>query len=258
MSLAIHRRTSRTALAAAVVVCLSSCSSGAPDAQISSPSAPASSPSTATGATPATPSAGALFQQLSKTGAAVKSVRIKGTITNGSTTGKAVKVQVDIAGDRAGKNMRAMVSDGTGDIEILTTGGQTYLKADTAYRTKNGSAAIAKLAAGKYIKVPPGSAAGRGGLTVGKLMDQIFAKDISASGKLSTNVKKAEVNGVPAYLMTTKADDTRIYVSADGQARLIRVQGTKGQQTTLDFNEWNAVPPASPPAADQMADIPGL
>ena len=71
-------------------------------------------------------------------------------------------------------------------------------------------------------------------------------------------MKKTEVNGVPAYLMTTKLADTKIYVSADGRARLLRVEGSQGQQATLDFTEWNAVPPASPPPADQMAKIPGL
>jgi hypothetical protein len=259
MSLARDRHTSQTALAAAVVLALSACSSSAPDAKTTSAKASAGSSSSAPVATSTTAaSATALFEQLRKSGAAAKSVRIKGSIANGSITSKAVKVQVDIAGDRAGKNMRAMVNDGTGAIEILTAGGQTYLKADTAYWTKNGSAAVAKLAAGKYIKVPAGSSAGIGGLTVGKLLDQIFAKDISTAGKVNTNVTKTEVGGVPAYVMTTKVDDMKIYVSADGKARLMRVEGSKGQQTTLDFTQWNTVPPASAPPADQLANIPGL
>ena len=176
MSFARHRRTSQTALAAAVALCLSSCSSNATDAQIQSPRAPASSASSATVAAQTADSAAVLFEQLRKSGATAKSVRIKGTITNSGISSKAVKVKVDIAGDRAGKNMQAMVNDRTGTIEILTAAGQTYLKADTAYWTKNGSAAVAKLAASKYIKVPQGSATGIGDLTVGKLMDQILAK----------------------------------------------------------------------------------
>jgi len=44
-------------------------------------------------------------------------------------------------------------------------GGNSYLKADTAYWTENGSAAAAKLAAGKYVKVPAGT--GVGDLKVG-------------------------------------------------------------------------------------------
>ncbi len=258
MSFARHRHTSCLALAAAAVLGLSACSSTSPTSNTSPAKATSGSSSSAAIPTTASDSAAALFNQLRKSGSAAKSVRIKGSITNGSITNKAVKVTVDIAGDRAGKNMRAIVNDGTGSIEILTVGGQTYLKADTAYWTKNGSAAIAKLAAGKYIKVPAGSAAGIGGLTVGKLLDQIFAKDISTAGKLNTTVKKTQIAGVPAYLMTTKLDDTKIYVSADGTAHLLRVEGAKGQQTRLNFTEWNAVAPPSPPPADQLADIPGL
>ena len=253
MSYAGHRRTSYLALVAVVALALSACAS-----TTSANKAKPHSTTSATSATMTGNSAAALFQQLRKSGAAAKSVRVKGVITNGSITNKAVKVQIDIAGDRAGKNTRAIVNDGTGAIEILTAGGQTYLKADKAYWTKNGTPANAKLAAGKYIKVPTGSAAGTGIPTVGKLLDQLFATNISTADKLNTKVKKTVVNGVPAYLMTTKADDTKIYVSADGKALLMRVVGSKGQQTTLDFTEWNAVPPMSAPTADQLAKIQGL
>ena len=250
MSYAGHRRTSYLALVAVVALALSACTS--------TTSANKAKPQSATSATMTGNLAAALFQQLHKSGAAAKSVRVKGVITNGSITNKAVKVQIDIAGDRAGKNTRAIVNDGTGAIEILTAGGQTYLKADTAYWTKNGTPANAKLAAGRYIKIPTGSAAGTSIPTVGKLLDQLFATNMSTADKLNTKVEKTVVNGVPAYLMTTKADDTKIYVSADGKALLMRVVGSKGQQTTLDFTEWNAVPPMSAPTADQLAKMPGL
>jgi len=253
MSFARHRRTSYLAVAVAVSLGLSACASNTSDTK-AKPGASSSSSAVEKGS-----SASALFQQLRRSSAAAKSVRIKGSITNGATsTSKAMTVKVDIAGDRAGKNLRAMVNDGTGAIEILTVGGQTYLKADAAYWTKNGTAAIAKQAAGKYIKVPAASAAGMSDLTVGKLLDQIFAKDISTEGKLNTTVTKTEVNGAPAYLMTTKADATKVYVSADGQTRLLRVEGPKGQLGSLDFTEWDAVAPVSAPPANQLTTIPGL
>jgi phage tail sheath protein FI len=253
MSLAGHRRASYLALAAAVTLALSACSSSTPSVK-----APPSSSSSATSATVTASSPAALLEQLRKSSAAAKSVRVKGTITNNANTAKKVTLTINIAGDRAGKNMQAIVNDGTGAIEILTTGGQTYLKADNAYWTKNGSAAIAKLAAGKYIKVPATSAAAIGGLTVGTLLDQIFAKDMSTASKLSTKVEKANVNGVPAFLMMTKSDGTKIYVTADGKALLLRVEGSKNQPGTVDFTEWDAVAPVGPPPAGQVATIPGL
>jgi|BarGraNGADG00312_2_1021985.scaffolds.fasta_scaffold12434_3 hypothetical protein len=251
MSFARHRRTSYLALAAAVALALSACSSSTPATK-----ATGSSSAGATGS-----SAAALLDQLRKSSTAAKSVRIKGDISNGSTTSsKAVKVQVDIAGDRAGKNSRALINDGTGSIEILTAGGATYIKADKAYWTKNGSPAVAKTAAGKYLKVPAGSAAGMGDLTVGKLLDQIFANEISISGKVLTKVEKGDVDGIPAYVLTDRVggDNSKIYVSADGQARLLRIVGPKSQPTTLNFTEWDAVKPVSAPPADQLGHMPGL
>jgi hypothetical protein len=128
-------------------------------------------------------------------------------------------------------------------------GGKTYRKADTAYWTKNYSAAVAKTLAGKYTLLSAESAASTGAPTVSGLLNQIYA---SATGQLSTKVVKTQVNGVPAYLLTTKTNDTKIYVSADGKALLLRVEGSKGQLTAWDFTQWNAVPPASAPAGAQL------
>ena len=245
-----HRRASYLSVAVVLAVGLSACSS----------STPASTPKASTTSTPSAASTGttgnsapALFEQLQKSGAAAHSVRIKGTVTNGATAAnKAVTVQIEIAGDLAGKNNTALINDGTGVMELLTVGGKTYLKADTAYWTKNGSAAIAKVAAGKYIVVPPTSAAAMNDSTAGKLLSQIYA---SAAGQLSTKVVKTEINGIPTYLLTTKNNDTKLYVSADGQARLLRVQGSKGELQAWDFTQWNAVPAVSAPTPSQVTTI---
>jgi hypothetical protein len=244
MSFARHRRASCLALTVFVMLGLGACSSSTTQKASSSTSAVSGN------------SAAALFQQLRKSSAEATSVRITGAINNGASSAKAVNVKINIAGDRGGKNLRAIIDDGTGAIEILTTAGSTYVKADAAYWTKNGTPAIAKQAAGKYLKVPAGSAAGASIPTVGTLLDQIFSKDISAASKLNTTVTKTTLAGVPAYLMTTKADQTKVYVSADGAAHLMRVEGPKGQLGALNFTEWNAVAPFKPPPASQVVVVP--
>jgi hypothetical protein len=241
MSFARRQRTSYLALAAAVALGLSACSSGT--------AATTTKPS-ATSAVPTGNSAAALLQRSRMNSAAAKSVRIKGTVKNGASgASKAVAAKVEIAGDLAGKNNLVLVNDGTGVVEMLTVGGKTYRKADAAYWTKNYSAAHAKRLAGRYTPLSAASAAATGAPTVSGLLDQIFA---SAKGQLSTAVVKTKVNGVPAYLLTTKAKDTKIYVSADGKTVLLRVEGSKGQKTVWDFSQWNAVPPASAPAPAQL------
>jgi len=197
------------------------------------------------------PASSVVYQQMRNSAAAAKSVHIKGAFIE-----KGQKLQIDVAGDRAGTNTRVIVDDGNGAVEILTVNGRFYLKADAAYWTKNGSAA-AKVAAGKYVTVPAGSAAGMDVFKVGTLLDQILAKDMSNVQKLNTQVEETEVDGVSAYLMTDKigGDGSRIYVSADGQARLIRIESPKGEGS-LNFTEWDAVAPVSAPPADQLVELP--
>ena len=248
MSFVRLRNSGCLALAAAVAVGLGACSSTSTGKKAGQASGSPSATSPG-----ATGPAAALFQQVRKSGTTAKSVRIKGTVANGAATSKAVTVKIDIAGDLAGKNNTAFINDGTGAMELLTVGGQTYVKADTGYWTKNGSAAMAKVAAGKYIKVPAASAAKMNDNTVGNLLNQIY---VSAAGRLSPTVTKTRLNGAPVYLLTTQANDTKLYVSADGQARLLRVEGSKGQLSAWDFTQWNAVPPATPPPAGQVATLP--
>jgi hypothetical protein len=123
------------------------------------------------------PASSVAYQQMRNSAAAAKSVHIKGAFIE-----KGQKLQIDVAGDRAGTNTRVIVDDGNGVLEILTVNGRFYLKADAAYWTKNGSAA-AKVAAGKYVTVPAGSAAGMDVFKVGTLLDQILAKDMCAEAE---------------------------------------------------------------------------
>lgn len=200
------------------------------------------------------PSAADVYQQIRTSAAEAKSVHVKGAFTENGKT-----LQIDAAGDRAGTNTKVIVNDGTGTLEVLTVNGNYYLKADAAFWSKNGSSAVAKLAADKYVKVPASLAASMSDLKMGALLDKILAKDMSTANKLATNVEKTELNGVPAYLLTDKigSDGSKIYASADGQARLMRLVGPKAEGS-LDFTEWDAVPPVSAPPADQIVSLPGL
>lgn len=233
------------ALAAAVALSLSGCGA------INKTDNAKKSAASVTSVAKALPSAEVVYDQMRKNVTAAKSVRIKGEIT---TEGK--KMKIDIAGDRDGKNTRAVFNDGTVGAELLTVGANSYIKADAAYWAKYGSAAIAKIAAGKYIKIPAGT--GTGDLKVGSLLDGAF-KDMPLGGALQ-KVEATDVDGTPAYLLADKLtpQDGQIYVSADGKARLLRIVSAKANAGTLDFSEWDAVPLQSPPPADQLVKIPGL
>jgi len=247
MSLMRQRRTPYLALLAAVALTLSACTPGtaAGRAAASSSSAP-----TSVATTP--PTAAAVYQQMRKSGAAATSVHVKGDYTDDGQP-----LQLDVAGDRAGTTMRLLVNFGSGPIDILKVNDDFYLKADATFWTRLDSAVVAKVAAGKYVKVPAGSAAGMGDFRVGTLLDRVFAEDLSSVDKLNTAVQTTRLDGVPAYLMTTKVGgDAKIYVSADGQARLLRTESAKSG--ILSFTQWDSVAPTSAPPADQSATVPSL
>ena len=240
------RRASYLIVAVAVALSLTGCMKANKADNAKTGSSPG-----VTSATTEMPTAKVLYDAMRKNVSAAKSVRIKGEI---NTAGKQMKI--DIAGDRDGKSTQAIINDGTVSAELLTVGASTYIKADAAYWTKNGSAAIAKIAAGKYIKIPAGT--GTGDLKIGTLLDGIFTKDLPLAGMLQ-KVEATDVAGVPAYLLTDKigGENGKLYISADGQSNLLRIVSLKANSGTLDFTEWNAVAPMSAPAASEVVKIPG-
>ena len=247
MSLMRQRRTLCFTLLTAVVLSLSACS-------LSGPAGGAKGGSSAnpTKAATAVPATTAVYQLMCKSGAAATSVHVVGDYTDNGQP-----LQLDVAGDRAGATMRLLVDFGSGGIEILKVNDDFYLKAGSTFWTRLKSVAAAQVAAGKYVKVPSGSAAGMGEFRVGMLLDQVFARILPSADELSATVQMSEVDGVPAYLMTTRvAGDAKIYVSADGQMRLLRTEGAK--TGTLTFTQWSSVEPFVVPAQGERATVPNL
>jgi hypothetical protein len=240
-----QRRTLCFTLLTAVVLSLGACSSPAGGTRGGSSSNPTKAATTV-------PAATAVYQLMRRNGAAATSVHVVGDYTDNGQ-----HLQLDVAGDRAGATMRLLVDFGSGGIEILKVNDDFYLKAGTTYWTRLESAAVAQVAAGKFVKVPSGSAAGMGDFRVGTLLDQVLADDLPSPDELNATVQMSEVDGVPAYLMTTRAaGDAKIYVSADGQARMLRTEGAK--TGTLTFTQWSSVEPVVAPAPDQRAVLPNV
>ena len=250
-----RRRTTCLALCSTVAVSLSACGSAA------TPTGPANAGSTVstTRAFPSAPSAVTIYYQFRKSIKTSTSVHIKASYTD-----QGQQVRLDIAGDTDGRTSRAYVSDSHGEFEVLNVDGTTYLKAGAAYWTKNGSAAMAKIAAGRYFKAPVGLIPGIDDLKVRPLMDKLFAEDMSSADKVDTTVGTTDVDGVSAYLLTTSnGQGTKVYVSTDAERRLLRVVTPKKRdgtlnfgEGTLNFSEWDAVAPVSAP--HRILQIPGF
>jgi hypothetical protein len=245
MSLMRQRFRQCFALLAAVALSLSACT-------FTTVAAVAKASSPAPRVTAKAPTAASAYQLMRRNGATATSVHIKGAYTDNGQ-----QAQLDVAGDCAGMTMRMLVDFGSGVIEVLKVNDDFYLKADAVYWTRlDGSAAITKSVDGKYVKVPAGSAAGMGDFRVGTLLGQVLAEGISAADQLNPKVQTTDVDGAPAYLITTKVGDVKFYISADGQGRLLRAESAK--IGTLDFTQWDSVAPTSAPPADQLAKTPSL
>ena len=128
-----HRHTSHLALVAAVTFSLSACTF-----TTTADNPKAVKPPSATREATTAPTAAAVYQLMRKSGAAAESVHVKGAYSDNGQ-----KLHLDVAGDRAGREMRLLVDFGNGAIEILKVNDDFYLRADAAYWTRlDGSAAI--------------------------------------------------------------------------------------------------------------------
>lgn len=178
---------------------------------------------------------------------ATKSARIHGTMVSSGT-----EVEIDVAGNRDGSNMKMVKSRDGWTAEILVVGDSEYIKGDAAYwlAAGVGEATIERIGT-KYLKQARTTT---GILTVGQL---VFMDDIDFLN--ASTVTKSELSGTPVYVLTKRASDAEstAWVTVEEWPRVLRYRLTSagGLVSDLTFSQWNAVPLFSAPHDEQVAAI---
>ena len=192
------------------------------------------------------PSVASLIRSMKSGFARATSVRVSGTLTE---QGKTITLNLGMlrSGDMSGN-----LTVGSAHLSILVVGGKAYELVTRAFfktiqQTTHVPSSVCALMCGKYLAVPVGSFAAFG---LPAMTTQIDSKIPIA--KSVPHVQDTTYEGEPAYELSG-GNGTRLYLARNGTHDVLgMVVGTFG---TLNFSDWNAVPPVGPPPASQVYTI---
>ena len=244
----------RRAALAAVPLCLAlvaGCSSS------STPSASGADAAGATTSTASLPTVKEIYAQARTSALAATSMRIVGSITQGGS-----KVSIDISGAVDGSNQQ-MVAEmpEMGKVTMLVVGAKSYIQLSPELVKTLGQEAVLKPYVGKWIALPEAQAKSMGSTTTKSILDEMFAdKDMTALDQVTTQVAKETVDGTPAYVLSdaTGKSQAKVYVTADGKARLLKIVSTGSNAGTMTVSDWDAVAAYPAPSGKDLAAIPGM
>jgi hypothetical protein len=175
---------------------------------------------------------------------AASSVHLDGVLNN---SGRPVALDIGLL--RSGGFSGTIAYNGI-PLTLTDTGGRVYVKATPAFlKELKVSSALCSLMCGKYVEMTSAqSSALAGNLTMRKLLGSLTGTlpRFADAGTTTVRGQQAQVLRAP--------DGSMLDVAATGTAYPLRAIG-KGNNSRLDFTQWNSVPrPAAPPAS-QVIDI---
>lgn len=198
------------------------------------------------GTTASVPSAASLIRSMKSGFATAKSVRMSGTLHE---QGKTVTLNLGML--RNG-DMSGTLNVGSTHLTLIVTGGKAYelVTRDffkTIQRRSHIPNSICNLMCGKYLAVPVGSLTS---FDLPGMTDQI-EKKIPVPSSVVT-VRATTYRGQPAYQLSGKG--TRLYLARNGVHYLLGMVAPESFGV-LNFSDWNAVPPVTPPPASKVYGV---
>jgi hypothetical protein len=245
----LRTRTTR-ALVAVTAVAASVALAGCGGADAPSAASPTSSAAAGTASSPAAPeepSMGELYTKVRAASLAAKSGHLGGTVTQDGE-----KTSIDIAGTADGSNQKLEVGVGKGKAEILTVGGKYYMSGDKDFwAEQTGDAKAAKLLVGKYVQISAADAKDLGDLTLGAMLEEMFAeKQLSTLEKLTSSVETRTEDGAQVWV-ASDGSGSEIWVDPKTE-RLVKIVIAGDQAGALTFDSWDAVKKVAAPPATKV------
>jgi hypothetical protein len=168
---------------------------------------------------------------------------------------------VHVTGSQAGTTLDLTVGHGvaTGTIsqdglsaQLLSVGGNTYLKGDKQFWDSSAGAGTGDLVAGKWVLT--GASASDGSFLsdftdIGRLFDSV----LSPTGTL-TKTAPTTIDGQRVIGVTQSSDGSTLYVALDGPPYPLTITGAGTGGAAPTFSQWDAPLTVHPPAADQVVD----
>jgi hypothetical protein len=169
-----------------------------------------------------------------------KSFRAKGV---GVSEGTKIEIDLQFAGD----DVKGTIKSGGLNVEVISVSGASYMKADAefwkTFLPDNMEATVLPLVAGKYVKVPAGSA---GGLVP-------KAAELFESNKTWSKDGTTTVNGKPAITVTD--GDNKVNISLVGTPYPLNIVSKEG---TIELSDYDAAVTISAPPPAEVFDLAAL
>jgi hypothetical protein len=173
---------------------------------------------------------------------AAKSVHISGS---GTSDGK--PVTIDAFGLLDGTAQSVSMSQDTAAFQVVTVGGVTYLKANTAFWTSANLGTDPASVADKWVKFGPKTSQGFASMSVPSLIDSMFTE---MATDLAPDVTKGEAKGIAVFSVTSAkgAANGVFSVAADGSWLPVRQTGTVPNTADLTFAQWGSADTVTAPS----------
>lgn len=180
---------------------------------------------------------------------------------NANFTTDGETVEFDLSMDTDG-NCTGSMSVGGGTAEILSVGGASYLKGDTAFWDASGGdgqgAMMEEMVGDRWAKMPAGAGGFESFCDLDTLLEDF---DVDSTDTTIVKGEEGEVDGVPALQLTSDEDGgtTTMWVASSGDDHFIlkieRSGDEAGDITMTDFNEPVEV---TEPSEDDVIDLASL
>lgn len=232
-------------------------SAAAPASSASSASAPAASPTPSLDV--ATLSAEDISKQAHEAMATLTSFTVDGTLTS-----EGEKISLKVTADRQGNCTGTVGVPAMGQVELLRTGKQTYIKPDATFwkaiAGKEGNpkagAVVAELFKGRYLTGGQDNADFREMAQMCDMVDGI-AKDDSPDNKVAKGTA-GTTNGVKTFSLAASDTDgsvSTLYIATEGKPYLIKMEQTTGSEPgQMNLSGFNKPVTVQAPPADNVID----
>lgn len=187
------------------------------------------------------------------------SVRVSGDVHQGGGT-----IDVELAGALDDSSYAGRLVEDEGTVEVIAADSTTFIRPDEKFVSAKGGSTFKDVDPKLWIALPSGQ-------------DGAFSMSTFYDGFVSALPEADAFDGQEPEAQTLRLDGERVFKysdvdTGDGQVSLyinqddelvrLEVQGghedKDGPAGTIDFRDWNEVPPAEAPPEDQVYQRPGL
>lgn len=187
---------------------------------------------------------------LSATDILAKAQAAASAATSVHVAGKAGTTALDLSFGKGAAD--AVVGIGGQNIEVVWSGGNYYLKADSATWTSLGNAKAAALLAGKYVKLGPALTGQFKSFTE---MAGFFTSALKPTGTV-TKGAVTTVDGRRVVTLKDSSDGSLLYIALDGAPYPLKAENATGAQAgAVTFSGWDQPVKVTTPPAAQVVDL---